>query len=326
MRYPVRVTMQTNEDSDIDAVNKHIRDIEEPYKLFKPAEMAHAGVMIILSNGEAVTYMGKVKPEDKKHLAAMHKNEAEQEAGEAESNPDNFNHIDQEEIGADYSMALVEDLSTLKTAALGVELANNANVALCAILHSLVGREFYKNDFGVSSISSAVEITGNRQTLRFTTPDEDNCGAIEANNKLLDDWKAVLPEDAKDLWSWLLEENNQTRLELLAVVTAQQVNALQLRHNYGAQLAHAEQIAEAVNLDMGKWWKPSEGFLTRIKKDAGRAILKETKQPSEFIQSVDKMSKKDATPRILAKIANSKWLPSIFRKPKPQPQADKANK
>lgn len=304
----------------LDSLRNDIKAIEDKYRTFDPSHMAHAGVIIILSNGEAHVREGMVKPEDKKALAQAKSAENKVEA-DPQSNDGN-QETEPEETGSAYSQALVEDLSILKTTALSVELSNQPDVALCALLHPLVGKAFYANEYGLRSLYSAIEISGNRHTLKLTTVDDDNNGAFTAEAAIFEEWKTKLPEDGKQLWSWLLEQDNDTRLKLLAVVTARQVNALQMRHGFGNHMEHAQQIAEAIDFDMGKWWKPSESFLSRIKKDAGKEILEATSQPKDFIQAVDKMSKKDALPRILDKIKNSGWLPHMFRRTQENPNSE----
>jgi ParB family transcriptional regulator, chromosome partitioning protein len=82
-------------------------------------------------------------------------------------------------------------------------------------------------------------------------------------------WLKRIPEDPTDLWQWLLDQEQAIILDLLAFCIGQTVHAVRLHHD-GRQprFVAADQLAQAVKLDMADWWTPTgESYLGRVKKD-----------------------------------------------------------
>ncbi len=64
-------------------------------------------------------------------------------------------------------------------------------------------------------------------------------------------WGDTLPANPPTFGHGLLDQSTDKLLELLAFVTAANLNAVNAKHDHSKQrLANAEQIAEAVGLDM----------------------------------------------------------------------------
>ena len=72
-------------------------------------------------------------------------------------------------------------------------------------------------------------------------------------------------------WGWLMEQDRETVLSLLAFCTAQTVNAVRHPHNTAVdeRLVASNDLAESLGLDMAKWWAPTaETYLGSVPKDA----------------------------------------------------------
>jgi ParB family transcriptional regulator, chromosome partitioning protein len=85
-------------------------------------------------------------------------------------------------------------------------------------------------------------------------------------DEIRNQWLKRIPEDPADFWQWLLDQEQAVVLDLLAFCIGQTVHAVQL-HRDGRQsrFIAADQLAQAVNLDMADWWAPTkESYLGRV--------------------------------------------------------------
>lgn len=71
----------------------------------------------------------------------------------------------------------------------------------------------------------------------------------EARKGRLDDWRESIRDDADKLLPWLIDEDDGSLMELLALCAAQSLNAA----TASVQARAADAIAEAVGLDMAAW-------------------------------------------------------------------------
>ncbi|MDR6189639.1 hypothetical protein QE372_001907 [Agrobacterium pusense] len=216
------------------------------------------------------------------------------------------------EAQAGYSAALVEELTDIRTAAMRVELANRPTVALAALLYPLVGRIFHT---GYMHFEAAVEVSGQRRELAPSIKEPEDARALGAWLVMKEAWGDTLPGQPADLSTWLLDQSTNRLLELLAFVTAANLNAVEAKHDHSKQrLANAEQIAEAVGLDMRNHWTPDATFLSRLSKAGIAEVLDEAGCEPQLVRVIEKASKADAVAEAEKQLASKQWLPPLFRK------------
>jgi ParB family chromosome partitioning protein len=105
-------------------------------------------------------------------------------------------------------------------------------------------------------------------------------------------------------------------LDLLAVLAALSVNAVQ-----GAQdrpdcdrLAHADQLATSLQLDMRPWWSPSvDGFYGRLSKASLIHAVQESGCQTGVVISA--LKKPEAARFVAGLLDGSGWLPLPLRAP-----------
>ena len=122
------------------------------------------------------------------------------------------------------------------------------------------------------------------------------------------------PDNPAELWPWLREQEQVILLELLACVVAASVDAIRYRHEkrMPPRVTNSQRLAQAVDLDMAKYWTADAGFLSRLPKSTILAIIAEAISP-EVARGLDRGSKLDVVAAAGRKLAGSKWLPSVLR-------------
>jgi ParB family chromosome partitioning protein len=222
----------------------------------------------------------------------------------------------QKEAG-ELSAALTEDLTAQRTAALRAALADNTAVALSAVVHALALPLFYE-PFGKKSCLSLKLETSD---LRASAKEIGDGAAMRTLSARHDEWQQRLPENADALWTWCVEQGSDTLLTLLAYCTASAVDAVRRPHHHAdTQLAHSDQLATALQLDMREWWKPTaSNYLGRVSR---QRILETVAEgvSAEAAGNFRKLPKPALITHAEARLENSGWLPTLLRAPTQAPQ------
>ncbi|ESY35264.1 plasmid stabilization protein [Mesorhizobium sp. LNJC384A00] len=300
------------DEAKLGALEVRIEAIQSAAEAFDPQEMALAGCVVSISyEGMLQVTPGLVKAEDRKALAVLQDgDEANQQGADDEAGQEE--RPDEEASGL--SAALTEELTAIRTAALRVELSNRPDVALVAILHALASRVFY--DYHHGRIEPAVEITGQRRNLVPSIKEPDACRALSGWNEVMEGWGHRLPGDPADLWPWLVTQPQDVLLDLLAVVTAANLNAVVARHDTGKQrVAQADVMAAAVGLDMGLWWTPDASFLSRLSKVDIAGVMREAGCTEDAAKAVERAPKPEGVLQAEKELDGRGWLPAALRVP-----------
>ncbi|MFF0952262.1 hypothetical protein ACFYE9_33005 [Rhizobium leguminosarum] len=238
-------------------IEQRIAAIQKRTKTYDPKEMLLAGCIVYIDQvGTLQIGRGYVKPEDLAALEQFRRGEVEEP--EDEGGGVAASSVPEPEAG--YSAALVEELTAIRTAAMRVELANRPAVALAALLYPLVGRIFHS---GYTTFDAAVEVSGQRQELAPSIKEPGEARALATWQAMKEAWGDTLPGQPADLWAWLLEQPTDKLLELLAFVTAANLNGVKAKNDQSrSRLENAEQVAVAVGLDMRLHWSADATFLS----------------------------------------------------------------
>ncbi|MGR9159712.1 hypothetical protein [Rhizobium leguminosarum] len=148
------------------------------------------------------------------------------------------------------------------------------------MLYPLVGRIFHS---GYTSYDAAVEVSGQRRELAPSIKEPGEARPLAAWQAMKEAWGDTLPGAAADLWTWLLDQPTDKLLELLAFVTAANLNGVKAKHDQSrSRLENAEQIAVAVGLDMRSQWTADATFLNRLSKAGIAEVLEEARCASQW--------------------------------------------
>ncbi len=287
-------------------IEQTITAIQNATKAYEPQDITLAGCVVYVDQyGVMQLGRGYVKPEDKAALDQLHRGEPD----ESEDADQNDEAPSPPEVG--YSAALVEELTAIRTAAMRVELANRPAIALAVLLYPLVGRIFHT---GCMHFEAAIEVSGQRRELAPSIKEPEEARALGAWLAIKEAWGDTLPGQSADLWTWLLDQSTDKLLELLAFVTAANLNAVNAKHDHSKQrLANADQIAEAVGLDMRNHWTADATFLSRLSKAGIAEVLDEAGCAPQLVRAVEKAPKAEVVVEAEKHLAGKGWLPPVLR-------------
>lgn len=206
---------------------------------------------------------------------------------------------------------LVQELTAQKTAAIRAELAHNPDIALAAVVQTMLASLL--GNFGGNDYTS-LELTVKSERLEDSIADPAACKGITVLDELKENYGHILPGRPNDLFEWCLEQPSSTLLDLLAYAAAKSVNAVQHPHfERKAQRAHAERLAQALNVDMTQWYVPTgENYFGRISKAGIKDAITQA-VGEDFALGVAGMKKAEAVELAERKIAGTGWLPTPVR-------------
>ncbi|MCR1762576.1 chromosome partitioning protein ParB, partial [Pseudomonas aeruginosa] len=121
-------------------------------------------------------------------------------------------------------------------------------------------------------------------------------------------WGEKLPQDGVELFAVLLAMPQDELVRLLAVCVAVTVDVVTPRvaqHQPGAELA------QAVGLDMGAWWKPTaEGYFKHVAK----AVILEAvgEFAPKHVNRLAKLKKADIASEAERLVEGTGWMPAVF--------------
>ncbi|MBC2887703.1 ParB/RepB/Spo0J family partition protein [Ochrobactrum sp. CM-21-5] len=209
-----------------------------------------------------------------------------------------------------HSAALIEDLTAHKTAALRIELANNADIALVAVVHSMLIDVVYP--YGGHS---ALQIRVTHERLERSMKDAENCKGLSAFNDLSDRFGDILPGNPDDLFDWLREQPQDMLISLLAFAAAHSVNAVEPKFcQRKGDVAQADQLARSLDVDMSDWFEPTaDNYFNHVNRTTIELSVAEAKG-KEAELSVRAAKKKGEAVLIAERlVSGSGWLPVPVR-------------
>jgi ParB family chromosome partitioning protein len=282
-------------------------------------EIARGGVFVVLGqDGVARIERGWVRPED------LPPPEAEPEIASGEGGERSEDQPDgprpeaeaEEDASAPLSERLVLDLAAHRTLALRDAVAGNATVALSAVVHALALSAFYP----AYERPSCLEIKGVSAVLDGHALGIDDTRAGRSVAARHAAWASRVPKAAEDLWAFVCGLSVTDLLDLLAHCASLTVNAVRAPYDRrpGAW-AHADRLAEAVDLDMSGYWTPTvASYLGRVTKGRIAEAVREAVS-DEAAARIGGCRKPDMAAEAEALLAGTGWLPSLLRKPVPVP-------
>jgi ParB family transcriptional regulator, chromosome partitioning protein len=245
-RYDALIVEHGDDPSDevaaeLEQISERVDSLSEGIERWSPEEMACAGAVIGIGyEGRLAVERGFTRPED--------------EPAEQEPAADGLSSVRAKKDAGGLSDRLVEELTAQRTAALRMELANRTDVALTAVVHALALPLFFPHE-----ADSCLEIALRNASLSASAANIESSPAGKALDEMHQSWQRRLPSAPEELWDWLLIQDSQTRLDLLAYCVGCSINAVRKRHERAdsERLAHADRLAAVIGLDMTHWWQPT---------------------------------------------------------------------
>ena len=294
--------------AEIDAIDAEIVMLQQKQVAYLPEDVARAGVIVSLGqDGQLRIERGLVKPEDRPQIEAP---TAERPA--AVTGADDRGNSPEEPDGLrPLSDALVADLTAQRTMALQESLAAWPEVALTALTHALALQTFGGGGYDPST---CLGIKLEAPSLESSSPGIGGSRAGEAMARRHEAWARRLPASG-ELWTWIDTQDASTRLELLAYCIARTIDAVRHPNGRRRTLAHADQLATAIALDMTAWWEVTgERYLSRVAKVRILEAVREgvSEREAESLAGLKKDAMVLHAERLLA---GKGWLPEVLRAP-----------
>ncbi len=207
---------------------------------------------------------------------------------------------------------LMTELTAHRTLALRHALGEQPEVAFLAALHALTLKVFYP--YG---LDTCLELDVKSASFGAQAPGLNDSVSAKALTERHQAWAGALPREASDLWDALAGFDGDSRQALFAHCVALSVNATFEAYNRKPRaLAHADRLAEAVDLDMvSAGWTPTvDGYLGRVTKARILGAVKEAKG-ERAAQLIDHLKKPEMADKAHGLLAGSGWLPEPLRTP-----------
>jgi ParB family chromosome partitioning protein len=318
-------------DARLGEIETALGEYEQRPVVYDASEVARAGVFISIgSDGTLHIERGYVRPEDEEPVATGESEKEEEDAGEYSTStaarPNGASatshapssspghpptESDEEDEGfRPLSDRLMTELTAHRTVALREAVANDPDTAYLAILHALCLKLFYR-----LGLDSCLEVDA--KSVLFGSQVEGLGGmayatAIDARHGA---WSAQLPKDTADLWDVLTGLDSDSRQALFAHCAGLTINATcQPYDRRPKAIAHADRVAEAVQLDMVEaGWRPTVAtYLGRVTKARILEAVREAKgeQAAHLIEDLKKADMAREAERLLD---GTGWLPEPLR-------------
>lgn len=209
-----------------------------------------------------------------------------------------------------HSATLTEDLTAQRTAALRLEFAQNHHVALASVVHALLlqtvlthARDHTCLDIGLTSKSLDASMKAPQNSLGLA-------GLAELAKRFGDH----VPGNPADIFEWCLERDQFELVELLAFAASHSIDAVKDKHDFRKrQRAHAEVLAQALNLDMTTYFEATaESYFNHLTRDGIEAALTEIKG-AQAASRIGRIKKAEAAAYAEAQTKGTAWLPHPIR-------------
>jgi ParB family chromosome partitioning protein len=205
---------------------------------------------------------------------------------------------------------LVTELTAHRTLALRDSVANEPQFAFLAVLHALCLSAFYR-----SGASSCLEITAKQSGFSAQAPGLAETASAQAIDARHAQWGKQLPEQPAELWDVLMGFDYDRQAALFAHCAALTINVVREPWNRRADaLAHGDQLARAVNLDMvAAGWKPTEeNYFGRVPKARILEAVREGRGETS-VQLIDHLKKAEMAKEAERLLEGAGWLAEPLR-------------
>jgi len=312
---------------DVDArfgeLEAEIERLEAKRQAYDPDYIVRGGAFVILNHdGTVRVERGFIRTEDEKPQPetepagdASESADAGRSDGRSAEDGDgdaDQSSSDEEENDSPLSDILVRDLTAHRTLGLRLNLSEQPEVAVVTVTHALAAQIFY--------LGAEAHVVDIRPVNTVLASHADGIKDTPAGKAWADrhaNWARQMPRDVTNLWRFVSELDHDSRMALLAHCVGLTVNAVKLPWERKPRaLATANQLAEAVSLDMTGYWRPTvRTYFGRITK----ARILEAVREGVSHEAADRMAdmkKPDMAEAAEQLLAATDWLPVLMRTPR----------
>ncbi|WP_246801704.1 hypothetical protein [Rhizobium leguminosarum] len=297
-------------------IDKRLDELSERKEVYQPDDMARSGVVVFLNHyGKAEAAIGIVRDDDEAKAGddaegtEVGDNEGAREDGEASAET-----ITAKEGAPKFThpAALIEDLTAQKTAALRVELANNTETALAAVVHAMLLRVAYP---GYATEQSALQLSLTHERIEKSMKQPEKCTAVAAFENLQENYGYKIPGNPADLFDWCVKQDHEELLLLLAYAAAHSVNAVETKFSDRRNgIAQANQLGRALNVTMSDWFETTaDSYFNHVNRRGIEQAVLEAQGPEAALSVSAAGKKAEAVLIAERRIKGVGWLPAPVR-------------
>jgi len=290
--------------------------------LFDTDEIARSGAFVsIAPDGSVRVERGYVRPEDELTIEAEPEVEigtdevragsatADVEGDEATDATDGPTEPEEDEGLRPIPDRLLTELTAHRTLALRHALGERPDIAFLAALHALALGVFYTYrsdtclELDIKSVQFGSQAPGLNDTALARALDERHQA-----------WRSTLPKESGELWEALETFDAASRDALFAHCVSLSVNAVHEAWNRRPKaFAHADRLAQAVDLDMAASWTPTAAnFLGRVTKARILQAVAEGRD-RRAADRIEHLKKVEMATEAEMLLSGSGWLPEPLR-------------
>ncbi|MDM0116790.1 ParB/RepB/Spo0J family partition protein [Variovorax sp. J22R133] len=305
----------------LDELDDKLDTVRAALWVWTPEQMARTGALLRLDHaGQVTVHRGLIRPEDRKAGKGAGTSAGggagKVTGGSSASGVAGVDGEDGDGEGAqdtkkrpEFSEKLMRDLTAHRTAALQAALTQNPHVALVTLVHRMAETVFGQYSRGNDVVKVHVHPTSDYSLAQNATGYESSpAGALLGQAET--QWGDPLPGNPEAMFSWLLAQDRETLLDLLAYCTARSIDAVAGRERSRDQ---SDAIAEALGVDMADWWTPSAAnYLASVSKAKALEAVQEA-TGIDSTKAVGGMKKPEAIAYCASKLQGLRWLPAPLR-------------
>jgi ParB family transcriptional regulator, chromosome partitioning protein len=205
----------------------------------------------------------------------------------------------------DYSAAMVETLSRIKTQAVQEAVAANPDLALDILIESMAAQLVHDEPSYLSPLTMRCD------AVNASVPDEmmtlSNITSIDA---VIEDILSVLP--THDRFAAIRGMDSVTKHRLLAYLVAKQLSGISATGRIGQCDSSFAAIANLAGVDMTSKWEAPVAFFDRLKKPVILKILSQ-EFGQDAADNCAKLKKHDLAQAAATRMAGRAWLPTPLK-------------
>jgi ParB family chromosome partitioning protein len=300
-------------DAELDRLADEIAAIQRQAEGCLPEELSRSGAIVSLSpEGTPRIERGFIKPEDDPQVSPSEEAKSSGNGNVPASTETTTTPSGAEpESSKPLSNQLIERLTAERTMALQECLAAKPDVALKAVVHTLALRVFYRQEGRGDTCLGLEAKVAEPGTF---TPNVNESLAGQSLSRRHEGWTRKLPTGSAGLWSWVIAQDAEALLALLAYCAAPTIDAVQRSWERGSRASrHANQLALTVGLDMAEWWTPTrESYFAHVSKARILEAVSEavSERDADGLTGLKKDPMIEHAERLLS---GTRWVPAVLR-------------